>query len=379
MTLQVGIIFGGPSVEHEISILSAMQVLHTMESGPYKPIPIYISKQLDWYCDDALFDLDNYKDLKQLCAKMKPVQLIRQRQELMIVRKKKGLLKEYINIDVVLPVIHGNMGEDGCLQGLFSMYGVPFAGSETAAAAIGQDKWLMKQILEANGIAVLKWRGITVFQDAKQWQSCFDAISYPCIIKPAKLGSSIGIQVASSYEEACQSLQKAFQYDTHVVVEPYLKQVREYNISILGDEEKQEASVVEEVMKNDEILSYHDKYEKGSKSKGMAGLNRIVPAELTDALREQMEAMAKNAFVALRLSGVCRIDFLYDGKQLYINEVNTIPGSLAYYLWEESKVPFRHLIMRLIQIAIRRTRRKDAMITTYDTNILAGNHGGVKK
>ncbi|WP_102269296.1 D-alanine--D-alanine ligase [Massilicoli timonensis] len=379
MTLQVGIIFGGPSVEHEISILSAMQVLHTMESGPYKPIPIYISKQLDWYCDDALFDLDNYKDLKQLCAKMKPVQLIRQRQELMIVRKKKGLLKEYINIDVVLPVIHGNMGEDGCLQGLLSMYGVPFAGSETAAAAIGQDKWLMKQILEANGIAVLKWRGITVFQDAKQWQSCFDAISYPCIIKPAKLGSSIGIQVASSYEEACQSLQKAFQYDTHVVVEPYLKQVREYNISILGDEEKQEASVVEEVMKNDEILSYHDKYEKGSKSKGMAGLNRIVPAELTDALREQMEAMAKNAFVALRLSGVCRIDFLYDGKQLYINEVNTIPGSLAYYLWEESKVPFRHLIMRLIQIAIRRTRRKDAMITTYDTNILAGNHGGVKK
>ena len=379
MTLQVGIIFGGPSVEHEISILSAMQVLHTMENGPYKPIPIYISKQLDWYCDDALFDLDNYKDLKQLCAKMKPVQLIRQRQELMIVRKKKGLLKEYINIDVVLPVIHGNMGEDGCLQGLLSMYGVPFAGSETAAAAIGQDKWLMKQILEANGIAVLKWRGITVFQDAKQWQSCFDAISYPCIIKPAKLGSSIGIQVASSYEEACQSLQKAFQYDTHVVVEPYLKQVREYNISILGDEEKQEASVVEEVMKNDEILSYHDKYEKGSKSKGMAGLNRIVPAELTDALREQMEAMAKNAFVALRLSGVCRIDFLYDGKQLYINEVNTIPGSLAYYLWEESKVPFRHLIMRLIQIAIRRTRRKDAMITTYDTNILAGNHGGVKK
>lgn len=379
MTLQVGIIFGGPSVEHEISILSAMQVLHTMENGPYKPIPIYISKQLDWYCDDALFDLDNYKDLKQLCAKMKPVQLIRQRQELMIVRKKKGLLKEYINIDVVLPVIHGNMGEDGCLQGLLSMYGVPFAGSETAAAAIGQDKWLMKQILEANGIAVLKWRGITVFQDAKQWQSCFDAISYPCIIKPAKLGSSIGIQVASSYEEACQSLQKAFQYDTHVVVEPYLKQVKEYNISILGDEEKQEASVVEEVMKNDEILSYHDKYEKGSKSKGMAGLNRIVPAELTDALREQMETMAKNAFVALRLSGVCRIDFLYDGKQLYINEVNTIPGSLAYYLWEESKVPFRHLIMRLIQIAIRRTRRKDAMITTYDTNILAGNHGGVKK
>ena len=379
MTLQVGIIFGGPSVEHEISILSAMQVLHTMENGPYKPIPIYISKQLDWYCDDALFDLDNYKDLKQLCAKMKPVQLIRQRQELMIVRKKKGLLKEYINIDVVLPVIHGNMGEDGCLQGLLSMYGVPFAGSETAAAAIGQDKWLMKQILEANGIAVLKWRGITVFQDAKQWQSCFDTIGYPCIIKPAKLGSSIGIQVASSYEEACQSLQKAFQYDTHVVVEPYLKQVKEYNISILGDEEKQEASVVEEVMKNDEILSYHDKYEKGSKSKGMAGLNRIVPAELTDALREQMETMAKNAFVALRLSGVCRIDFLYDGKQLYINEVNTIPGSLAYYLWEESKVPFRHLIMRLIQIAIRRTRRKDAMITTYDTNILAGNHGGVKK
>ena len=174
-------------------------------------------------------------------------------------------------------------------------------------------------------------------------------------------------------------MQKAFQYDTHVVVEPYLKQVKEYNISILGDEEKQEASVVEEVMKNDEILSYHDKYEKGSKSKGMAGLNRIVPAELTDALREQMETMAKNAFVALRLSGVCRIDFLYDGKQLYINEVNTIPGSLAYYLWEESKVPFRHLIMRLIQIAIRRTRRKDAMITTYDTNILAGNHGGVKK
>lgn len=379
MTLQVGIIFGGPSVEHEISILSAMQVLHTMENGPYKPIPIYISKQLDWYCDDALFDLDNYKDLKQLCAKMKPVQLIRQRQELMIVRKKKGLLKEYINIDVVLPVIHGNMGEDGCLQGLLSMYGVPFAGSETAAAAIGQDKWLMKQILEANGIAVLKWRGITVFQDTKQWQSCFDAIGYPCIIKPAKLGSSIGIQVASSYEEACQSLQTAFQYDTHVVVEPYLKQVREYNISILGDEEKQEASVVEEVMKNDEILSYYDKYEKGSKSKSMAGLNRIVPAELTDALREQMETMAKNAFVALRLSGVCRIDFLYDGKQLYINEVNTIPGSLAYYLWEESKVPFRHLIMRLIQIAVRRTRRKDAMITTYDTNILAGNHGGVKK
>ena len=113
MTLQVGIIFGGPSVEHEISILSAMQVLHTMENGPYKPIPIYISKQLDWYCDDALFDLDNYKDLKQLCAKMKPVQLIRQRQELMIVRKKKGMLKEYNNIDVVLPVKHGKLGEDG--------------------------------------------------------------------------------------------------------------------------------------------------------------------------------------------------------------------------------------------------------------------------
>lgn len=381
MALQVGIIFGGPSVEHEISILSAMQVLHTMETGPYKPIPIYISKDLDWYCDDALFDLDNYKNLNQLCSKMKPIQLIRKNKDFIVVRKKKGLLKEYLTIDVVIPVIHGNLGEDGCLQGLLELYGVSYAGSETVSAAIGQDKWFMKQILEANHISTMKWCGISAYLNQLEWKQRLDKVGYPCIIKPAKLGSSIGIQVANSYDECCESFQQAFQYDDHLVIEPYLTKMKEYNISVLGDEENQEVSVIEEVIKEDEILSYQDKYEKGTKTKGMASTHRIIPADLTNKQKEMIEKMAKETFIALRLSGVCRIDFLYDEEtdNLYVNEVNTIPGSLSYYLWEESKVPFRHLIMQLIQIAIRRTRKKDAMITTYETNLLSGYTGGMKK
>ena len=379
MTLQIGIIFGGPSVEHEISILSAMQVLHVMEDGPYKPIPIYISKDLDWYCDDLLFDLENYKHLDRLCAKMKPVHLIYQNQEVQIIRKKKGFLKEAIRIDVMFPIMHGNLGEDGCLQGMLAMMDLPFVGSETLGAAIAQDKWTMKQLFAYHHIPSLPCIGVSRFMNQDDWKFKMEEIGYPCIIKPSKLGSSIGIQIANCEAELEQCMREAFMYDHYAIIEPYLKECKEYNIAVLGDESK-EVSVIEEVLKLDEILSYEDKYCGSTQTKGMNHTRRIIPAELSEALSEEIKAMAVKAFEVLRLSGVCRIDFLYDTcrKQLYVNEVNTIPGSLAFYLWEESGIPFQHLIMRLIQIAVRKKRRNQTMITSYETNLLADNVNGSK-
>ena len=282
---------------------------------------------------------------------------------------------------MVFPVLHGTNGEDGTFQGYLKTIGVPYVGCNVLAGAIGQDKVIMKQVLQDSGLSVLPWFFWTLHQPMEQ--SFFkkaQRLGYPLIIKPANLGSSVGIAVAHNDVELHKSMIEAFQYDHKVVIEKVIEPLREINASVLGDEDGCRCSTLEEVVKQDEILSYDDKYSGQGKSKGMLSTSRKLPAELSDEQAEEIRSMAMDTFRALNAAGVVRIDFLMhaDSAALYVNEINTIPGSLSFYLWEKEGLPFPALLDELISLALQRVRREQKMIFSYDTNILRDYKGSGK-
>ena len=380
MKLQLGVMFGGASVEHEISILSAIQAMDHLDSSRYDILPIYIAKDHQMYHSEQLRNVENFKDLDRLLKGLSPISLCAKGNRVVIQEKARWFHKEK-TIDLVLPIMHGTYGEDGTVQGYLRMLGLPFCGSELLGACIGQDKIVMKQLLRSQGIPEVDWavaEESTI--DDKQFDSIIAQLSLPLIVKPAALGSSVGIHVAKNKEELQEALKDAFQYDRRVIIEQALTNMKEYNCAVLGDEEGASTSCIEEVLKQDEILSYHDKYEGNGKSKGMVSASRIIPAALSEAMREEIEQLALRSFACLQASGVVRIDFLYDAgnDKLYVNEINTIPGSLSFYLFSDQQISFSQLLDRLIALALRRQRRHARMIFSYQTNVLASFQGGTK-
>ena len=386
MKLNIAVFFGGESVEHEVSIISAHQAIEALDKNKYNVIPVYVSKERKLYVSDLLKDMSNYKDLKHLISQCTQVSITSEDNRVVIRPVKPSLFgpKELGTIDVAIPVMHGTNGEDGTIQGFFEMLKVPYAGCDLYGAAIGQDKVLQKNVLNDNNLPITNWFWVYGAEMDTRQSEILDKVHrliYPVIIKPARTGSSVGISIAHNDEEYLACFDEARQYDEKIITEKVVKPMREINCSVVGDSYSCVASVLEEVssVSQDELLSFSDKYLGGSKStksdgsKGMASTARIVPAPLTDEQTRLIQQLAKETFRVLGTSGVCRIDFLMDAdtKKVYVNEINTIPGSLAFYLWQAAGVSFSELMDKLVELALDRERRRSKMTFSYETNILS--------
>ena len=386
MKTTVGVIFGCPSVEHEVSIISALQAIQSLDTAKYDIFPVYISKQGEWYWGDDLLEIENYKNMEELLAGCLRIVVSPNAEDGTVFVYPQGFLnkKPLAVIDVFLPVMHGAYGEDGCLQGFLEMTGIPFAGPSVLAAAAGMDKVAQKALCKMGNVPVLD----CFWFYANQWSENEGDIisfierkfSYPVIVKPANLGSSIGIKIAEHQSDLIDAIEVASHYAQKILVERAIENLREINVSVLGDATEAEVSELEEPLSAGEILSFADKYlqDDGGKSSGMASLKRKIPAEIAEETASRIREIALDAFYCMNGQGVWRLDFMIDQDtdQIYLNEVNTIPGSLAFYLWEPKGLSYPKLLDRLIQIALREKQRKKNMITSFSSNILA--QGGFK-
>ena len=380
MTTKVAVLFGGKSVEHEVSIISAIQAIMSMDREKYEIIPVYITKDGDMYTGEKTGDIEAYKNIPELLKKSQRVIFINENGQvsMMPYPMKKFGKNNAIAVDVAFPIVHGTNEEDGTLQGYLKTVGLPFVGCDVTASALGMDKYLMKAVLKDNGVPVLDcilFRSCDYRDVAAMIDRVEKKFGYPVIVKPVNLGSSVGISVAKNKTELKKSIDDAYTYATRILVEPAIMNLREINCAVLGDENEAEASECEEPLHSDEILSYEDKYLNNAKggSKGMASVSRKIPAELSQDKRKEVRDMAVKAFQCLGCSGVSRIDFMIDRDtdKLYLNEINTIPGSLAFYLWEPVGVKYTQLLDRMIQLAMKREREEKSLTYTFDTNILS--------
>ena len=385
MKIKVGVIFGGETVEHEVSIISALQAIKNLDESKYEIIPIYISKDRTWYTGHILLDIETFKDFNNVKKYAKKVTLYKKENSYLLQCTTGLFRKDITDIDVILPVVHGNNVEDGTLAGYLYTVGVPYVGSHVLGAALGQDKVAMKQIMASNDIPVVDYTWFfdnEYTEDKDKILKNIKKVGYPVVVKPATLGSSVGITYVKSEKDIEEALETAISYDTKVVVEKAVENLVEVNDSVLGSYEYQKVSPIEEVMGEDEILSYADKYlgnakKTGSASKGMASTSRIIPARISDKLTNEIQDCSKKVFRIMNFSGVCRIDYLIDSKtqKFYVNEPNTIPGSLSFYLWKEAGMKYSDLLDEMIQIAIKEYKHKSKKVRSFDSNILEGFNG----
>ena len=403
MKIKVGVLFGGKSVEHEISVISAIQAMRSLDTSKYDVIPIYITKNNEFYVGENVGKIESYKDISSLIKASQRVIMVWDENKVKLIKyPQKMLSKGYVDyIDIAFPVVHGTNVEDGTLQGYLQMMNIPYVGCDVLSSAVGMDKYVMKTVLKDNGIPVLDCKCYTANQYDENEDALIEeiesAIGYPVIVKPVNLGSSIGISKAENRTELYDSLETAFQYATKVLVETAVQNLKEINCSVLGDYEYAEASECEEPVSSDKILTFTEKYigdgsakgakgakggVKGSGSKGMATLKRKIPADITDEQRDTIRTLAVKAFKCLGCGGVSRIDFMMDTKtgNIWLNEINTIPGSLSFYLWEPIGVKYTELLDRMISLALKRERENENITYTFDSNVLQGvNLGGGAK
>ena len=393
MKTNIGVFFGGRSTEHEISVISASQAMHAINRERFDVTPVYITKDGKWYTGDALLEIENYRNINTLLARCRQVYMRPETGNFNLYLSRKPFLGKDIvtTLDVVIPVLHGSNGEDGTFEGLLETIGIPFAGCNTLSSANGMDKITMKMILQASGIPVVDY----VWFTDKQWFKQRDeltaqiesTIGYPVIIKPANLGSSVGIGRANNREELNVRIDEAERYSTRIIVEDLVENLQEINCSVLGDCDDYTMSVLEEPIKTGDFLTYEDKYMGGTKgAKGMQASQKRIPADLPSDETERIRYLAGETFRVLSCHGVSRVDVIVDRdtRDIYVNEINTIPGSLSFYLWEATGLSFDKLMERLVALAIKRRRELTMKTQTYDRNIFAMGGGtkctkGIKK
>lgn len=382
----VGVFFGGRSTEHEISVISANQAIAAFNPDKYEIVPIYISKDGHWFTGRELLTLSNYRKPEELLKKCTEVYMRPVYGDFNLYAVKKSLFGKDIiaTLDVAVPVLHGTNVEDGRFEGVLETIGLPYAGCNTLASANGMDKITMKMILRADGIPVVDY----VWMTDRDWTTRRDEmiakvekeLGYPVIVKPANLGSSIGIGAAHDRDQLIERLDDAARFSRRLVVEHMVTALREINCSVLGDVDEYETSVLEEPIKAEEILSYGDKYMGG----GMHAAQKRIPAELPDDQAAECRHLAGETFRVLSCHGVSRVDLIIDDAtgKVYVNEINTIPGSLSYYLWEAAGLSFENLMDKLVKLALKRRRDEQGKTTSFSQNIFAmggGVKGGIKK
>ena len=393
--IRVGVFFGSRSVEHEVSVITAQQAMAAMPSDRMIPVPVYIAKSGAWYTGEQLLQLERYKDIDRLIAASTRVTMRPEPGaggELVEVDGRRGLLggssRTAARFDVAMPLVHGSNGEDGTLQGLFELANVPYCGCDVASAAVSMDKRLARTTLRGAGLPVLD----DVAVARARWLENAGAVcaelegspGYPMYVKPLRLGSSIGVSRAETREQLDTALDLAFRYDTSILAEAAQDGSVEINCSVLGRGDDVEVSVCEQP-KSSGTLSYADKYLSGGKGKGgakapatgMKSAQRVIPAPIPEALTRRIQDAAMAAFRAIGAAGVARVDFLVSRERdsFLINELNTLPGSLSFYLWEASGMTFATLLDRLVAMATARYRERQATTSSIDTWLLTGRPG----
>lgn len=388
MKTTIGVFFGGRSTEHEISVISACQAMAAINTDNYDVVPVYITKDGRWFTGERLTNVANYRDINALlkgCTEvfMRPIY----GDYNLYPSRRRGFFdsgKPVAALDVVIPVLHGSNGEDGIFEGVLETIGIPYAGCNTLSSANGMDKITMKMILAADGIPVVDYVWFTDKRWGKARAELTDRVEkelgYPVIVKPANLGSSIGIGRADNRQELEARVDDAIRYSSRIIVEKMVQNLQEINCSVLGDVDDYETSVLEEPLKSEAILSYKDKYMGGSKTKsGMQASKKRIPADLPADETAEIRRLAGETFRVLGCHGVSRVDVMVDAdtRKIYVNEINTIPGSLSFYLWEAAGLKFPDLMDRLVRLALKRKRDQESKTVSYDSNIFAMG-GGVK-
>lgn len=397
--LRVGLIFGGRSVEHEVSVLTAHQAMAALPTDKYIPIPIYISKVGKWFTGDVLKHLENFKDLEKLVKIAEPVVFNVDATQPGLIHQKAQGSRSWLGrstsepslepIDVAFPLMHGSHGEDGTLQGLLEMADLPYVGSGVLASAIAMDKILTKKVLRTVGIPVID----DLYVSRARWESESDAVlaeaesrfGYPVYVKPVTLGSSIGVSQAKDASALRFALDVAATYDSRLMIEPAQQDIIEVNCSVLGDSANARVSICEQPVSIG-TLSYEDKYlsgdkNGGSKGRGMQRAKRLIPAPLKSDLADAIQSNAIKAFKAINASGVVRIDFFVhpSANKFSVNEINPIPGSLSFYLWQPTGVDFPELVTSLIEIALKRHQEKCRNTFAFSSSVLSANSLGGEK
>ncbi|MDR3351249.1 MAG: D-alanine--D-alanine ligase [Prevotellaceae bacterium] len=381
MKKNIGVFFGGRSVEHEISIISALQVIKMIDTDTYNPIPVYITKDGCWYTGNWLKFIDNFRNYKLLLKRCRKIMPSLNTHDGTLFTYPSGLWKRsraVTKIDVAFPVFHGAYGEDGCFQGLFEIMNLPYVGSDVTASAVCMSKTLTKEISKAIDIPVLDYCTI----DARRWFSDKEnqikhiagRFGFPVIVKPDNLGSSIGVSKATDIQELENAIELASLYAHSLLVEKCVTTIREINCSVAATPQGVEISECEEpVVIPDKLLTFDDKYLTSPSSvKGMAGTKRKIPADIPPALKKEIREYALKIFRHLGCSGVVRIDFILDAAagKIYLNEINTIPGSLAFYLWEAAGKKFPTLLTEIIEHAIKRFTQNNKLKKHFDSPVL---------
>ena len=383
MKKQIGVIFGSRSCEREVAIISAVQLMRHADREKYEIIPVYISDDGNWYTGDKLTDIQAYKPFRpdqKGIIRVFP-DLSSGSGALLTIRKNKGLFARekteiVARIDAYIIVMHGLNGEDGTLQGLMELINVPYTSTGVAGSALGMDKIMMKQFFQGAGLPVLPGLSFTRSEFSGERGAVLNKVEeelgFPVFVKPANLGSSIGVSRADDTESLADSLELAFEYDRRVLVEKGLDKPIELNCSVMGYDDIVEASPIEMPLNNDEFLDFKDKYLASGGSKGMASLHRVLPAPIEDELKNVIQEMSRTIFRMLDCKGVVRIDYMFDkhSEKLYITEINTIPGSLAFYLWENAGIPYSALIDRMINFAEKAHADKNQSNYAYSSDIL---------
>lgn len=372
MKLSVGVIFGGKSLEHEMSIITAIQAMDNIDSEKYEIVPIYITKDREWYTGGCLRFIDTYKDLDLMKRYTKKVNLINKDNRYIL--QTNGFIKrEVCELHLAFPIMHGNFGEDGTIQGYLNIIGIPYVGSNIYSSAVGQDKVFVKQILSASKIPVTKfvWFGERFYRNKKEELfKQMDELTYPLILKPATLGSSIGIEMITQKEEIDSTIERSFNLDTKIIIEEKVENVVEYNCSVLLTPNGNITSEIEEITTNKDIRTYGDKfiYEDTNES----SIKRTLPAKISDKLRKEIEFYSLSVFKILNMRGTARIDFLYDKKKnkLYVDEVNSIPFCFAHHLWEARNISYKELLNIMLKDATDNEVKVQNMKLVMDNDII---------
>lgn len=392
--LNIAVFFGGKSSEHDVSVVTALQMMENLDRGKYNIIPIYITRDGDWYTGEKLTDINTYKNFdignKELTrcylpANTRARQLFKFEREHSLFKRDNGVIA---SLDAAVLAMHGLNGEDGSLQGLLQLAQVPFTSCGVLGSAAGMDKILMKAAFQGAGFPVLDY----IYFDRGQLKReaeilagrAEERFNYPMFVKPANLGSSIGISKAKNRQELINAMEIAAHYDRRILVERGIDSLEEVNCSALGFGSSVRVSVCEMPVTWEEFLTYDEKYMRGAKKgtdkQGMQSLSRRIPAPISEQMTAQIQDYTKRAFQLFDCKGVIRIDYIIDktDKSLYINEINTIPGSFAFYLWEASGLKYKDLLDELIQYAIKAYEDSSSSEYAYKSDILLNYGKGAK-
>ena len=373
MKLKIGVIFGGKSLEHEISIITALQAMDNIDADKYEIIPIYITKDLEWYSSGCLRYIDSFNNYNLIEKYATKVNLVNKKGRFIL--QTKGLIKrELAELHLVIPMMHGAGTEDGSIQGYLETIGIPYVSNNLCSSAICHDKVFSKQLLEFNDLPVVKYVWFFDNEYNKNKEELFkkiDKLTYPLIIKPATLGSSIGIKTVHRKEELDTIIKEVLKYDRKIIIEEKIKNFLEYNISVLKTNDKLYISSIEEIETNLEYREYTDKHNLENYLNG--NITRTIPANIKETMNDEIISLAKKTINFLNNTGLSTIDFLYDKekKKLYIDEINSIPTCYSHHLWEEANISYKELFTIMINDAIKNFNKDKEMVITMDMSVLS--------